>query len=184
MSARRAATGRTSCWTTQSIDPQSAAAEAASSRGHPIGAHPVGAVLSPGCGGPVTRVRMVARPGAWRQLLLAGVCGAYAVGAAFGWGSDQLAMIMGDFGLAAAALTAGASCLWYATKHPESHRDTNRDSAPGAASHGHSGAPGCPGDGRGRRDEGRAAGRPAERESARSTSSRPAWLLFGLASLM
>ncbi|CAL9443222.1 hypothetical protein SUDANB105_02275 [Streptomyces sp. enrichment culture] len=48
------------------------------------------------------------------QLLLALLCAAYAVGSAFGWGSAQLALIMGDFGLAAAAGAAAVSCLAYA----------------------------------------------------------------------
>ncbi|MET9519890.1 EAL domain-containing protein [Streptomyces sp. NPDC002994] len=48
------------------------------------------------------------------QLVLALVCGAYAVGSALGWGSAQIALIMGDFGLAAAALIAAISCFLYA----------------------------------------------------------------------
>ncbi|MFD5099389.1 putative bifunctional diguanylate cyclase/phosphodiesterase [Streptomyces albidochromogenes] len=48
------------------------------------------------------------------QLGLALVCGAYAVGSALGWGSAQVALIMGDFGLAAAALIAAVSCFLYA----------------------------------------------------------------------
>ncbi|MFF8829929.1 putative bifunctional diguanylate cyclase/phosphodiesterase [Streptomyces sp. NPDC015131] len=48
------------------------------------------------------------------QLLLAVVCGSYAAGAAVGWGSAELALIMGDFGLSAAALAACVSCLLYA----------------------------------------------------------------------
>ncbi|WP_329221336.1 EAL domain-containing protein [Streptomyces sp. NBC_01485] len=47
------------------------------------------------------------------QLLLALVCAGYAVGSALGWGSDQLALIMGDFGLAGAAGTAAVSCFLY-----------------------------------------------------------------------
>ncbi|MEV5438067.1 EAL domain-containing protein [Streptomyces sp. NPDC052682] len=54
------------------------------------------------------------RPGAAPQLVLALVCAAYAVGAAFGWGSQRLALIMGDFGLSAAAGTAAVSCVLYA----------------------------------------------------------------------
>ncbi|MEU1281620.1 EAL domain-containing protein [Streptomyces sp. NPDC005805] len=49
-----------------------------------------------------------------RQLALAAVCAAYAVGAGLGWGSRELALIMGDFGLSAAALIAAVSCLLYA----------------------------------------------------------------------
>ncbi|MEU0442513.1 EAL domain-containing protein [Streptomyces sp. NPDC006186] len=49
-----------------------------------------------------------------QQMVLAVVCGGYAVGAALGWGSGELALVMGDFGLAAAAATAAVSCLLYA----------------------------------------------------------------------
>ncbi|WP_316526689.1 putative bifunctional diguanylate cyclase/phosphodiesterase [Kitasatospora brasiliensis] len=62
------------------------------------------------------------------------LCLAYAAGAAVGWGSRQLSVFMGDFGLAAAALAAALSCLVY-----------------GCTVGGH---------------------------------ARPAWLLFGLSSLM
>ncbi|MEU1190368.1 EAL domain-containing protein [Streptomyces sp. NPDC005859] len=48
------------------------------------------------------------------QLLLSFLCAGYAVGSALGWGSDQLALIMGDFGLTAAAGTAAVSCFLYA----------------------------------------------------------------------
>ncbi|MEU7301672.1 EAL domain-containing protein [Streptomyces sp. NPDC007206] len=48
------------------------------------------------------------------QLVLALVCAAYAVGAAFDWGTDELALIMGDFGLSAAAGAAAVSCFAYA----------------------------------------------------------------------
>ncbi|MFI6850525.1 EAL domain-containing protein [Kitasatospora sp. NBC_00085] len=84
-----------------------------------------------------------ARPSPVRRLLdsrslpgavLGALCLAYATGAALGWGSRQLAIFMGDFGLAAAALAAAVSCLAY-----------------GCTIGGH---------------------------------ARPAWLLFGLSSLM
>ncbi|WP_369183109.1 EAL domain-containing protein [Streptomyces sp. Y1] len=83
------------------------------------------------------------RPGVLRRfrhsralpgLVLGGLCGAYALGAAADWGSPQLSIFMGDFGLAAAALAAALSCLVY-----------------GCTVGGH---------------------------------ARPAWLLFGLSSLM
>ncbi|MEV2230943.1 EAL domain-containing protein [Streptomyces phaeochromogenes] len=45
------------------------------------------------------------------QLVLALVCAGYAVGSALGWGSPRLALIMGDFGLTAAAATAAVSCF-------------------------------------------------------------------------
>ncbi|WEO95123.1 EAL domain-containing protein [Streptomyces sp. FXJ1.172] len=48
------------------------------------------------------------------RLVLALVCAAYAVGAAFDWGANEVALIMGDFGLAAAAGTAAVSCFLYA----------------------------------------------------------------------
>ncbi|MFE0511364.1 putative bifunctional diguanylate cyclase/phosphodiesterase [Streptomyces sp. NPDC058964] len=48
------------------------------------------------------------------QLVLALVCAAYAVGSALGWGSDLVALVMGDFGLTAAAGTAAVSCFLYA----------------------------------------------------------------------
>ncbi|WP_346777297.1 bifunctional diguanylate cyclase/phosphodiesterase [Streptomyces sp. HNM0575] len=51
------------------------------------------------------------------QLLLVALCGGYAIGAAFGWGSRQLSLIMGDFGLSAAGILAAASCVRYARAH-------------------------------------------------------------------
>ncbi|MGW3510168.1 phosphodiesterase, partial [Streptomyces sp. NPDC000994] len=48
------------------------------------------------------------------QLLLALVCAGYAIGAACGWGSSEVALFMGDFGLSAAAGTAAVSCALYA----------------------------------------------------------------------
>ncbi|MER6982870.1 phosphodiesterase, partial [Streptomyces carpinensis] len=47
------------------------------------------------------------------QLLLAVLCAGYAVGSAFDWGTHEVALIMGDFGLAAAAGTAAVSCVVY-----------------------------------------------------------------------
>ncbi|MER7376052.1 EAL domain-containing protein [Streptomyces lanatus] len=52
--------------------------------------------------------------GLFPQVTLALVCAGYAVGSALGWGSAQLALIMGDFGLAAAAGAAAVSCFRYA----------------------------------------------------------------------
>ncbi|MGI5471032.1 putative bifunctional diguanylate cyclase/phosphodiesterase [Streptomyces sp. CA-132043] len=69
-----------------------------------------GAVLTPPAG---PRSAVSSLP----QILLAVVCGGYATGAAFGWGSEKLALIMGDFGLSAAALAAAVSCVFYARKH-------------------------------------------------------------------
>ncbi|NBM15971.1 EAL domain-containing protein [Streptomyces sp. GC420] len=50
------------------------------------------------------------------QVVLALVCGGYAVGSAFGWGSERLALVMGDFGLSAAAGVAAVSCLLHARR--------------------------------------------------------------------
>ncbi|GGY80080.1 EAL domain-containing protein [Streptomyces nitrosporeus] len=50
------------------------------------------------------------------QLLLAGVCAGYAVGAALGWGSAGLALFMGDFGLSFAASLAAVSCFVYSRR--------------------------------------------------------------------
>ncbi|MFJ4685634.1 putative bifunctional diguanylate cyclase/phosphodiesterase [Streptomyces sp. NPDC088789] len=52
--------------------------------------------------------------GTLHQLALAVVCAGYGVGSALGWGSRQLALIMGDFGLSAAAGAAAVSCFLYA----------------------------------------------------------------------
>ncbi|MBC7274066.1 MAG: EAL domain-containing protein [Streptomyces sp.] len=67
-------------------------------------------------GGPGGRTGGGIRGGATvvHQLLLALVCAGYALGSALGWGTEQLALIMGDFGLSAAAATAAVSCLLYA----------------------------------------------------------------------
>lgn len=47
------------------------------------------------------------------QITLLVVCGGYATGAALGWGSDRVALIMGDFGLSVAAAVAAVSCFRY-----------------------------------------------------------------------
>ncbi|MFF6916868.1 EAL domain-containing protein [Streptomyces sp. NPDC012466] len=54
------------------------------------------------------------RPGPALQLVLALVCAGYVLGAALGWGSYEVALFMGDFGLSAAAATAAVSCFLYA----------------------------------------------------------------------
>ncbi|CAL9307589.1 EAL domain-containing protein [Streptomyces sp. NPDC095602] len=56
------------------------------------------------------------------QLLLALLCGGYATGALFGWGSEELSLIMGDFGLSAAALVAAVSCFRYGRAHGNPYR--------------------------------------------------------------
>ncbi|WP_460069763.1 putative bifunctional diguanylate cyclase/phosphodiesterase [Streptomyces sp. YKOK-I1] len=63
---------------------------------------------------PTGRPSFGAGPNLVHQLVLALVCAGYAVGSALGWGSDELALIMGDFGLTAAAGTAAVSCFLYA----------------------------------------------------------------------
>ncbi|SNC71256.1 PAS domain S-box-containing protein [Streptomyces sp. 2114.4] len=55
-------------------------------------------------------------PGVAPQIVLAVLCGGYAVGAAFGWGSPEVAAFMGDFGLSFAAFLAAFSCGLYARK--------------------------------------------------------------------
>ncbi|MEU7569251.1 phosphodiesterase, partial [Streptomyces fradiae] len=55
--------------------------------------------------------------GARGQLVLALLCGGYATGALLGWGSERLALVMGDFGLSAAALVAAVSCFRYGRAH-------------------------------------------------------------------
>ncbi|MFD7297601.1 putative bifunctional diguanylate cyclase/phosphodiesterase [Streptomyces sp. NPDC059897] len=50
------------------------------------------------------------------QLLLALLCAGFAVGSALGWGSDRLALIMGDFGLSLAAAVAAVSNFVYARR--------------------------------------------------------------------
>ncbi|MFF0224680.1 putative bifunctional diguanylate cyclase/phosphodiesterase [Streptomyces sp. NPDC004629] len=69
--------------------------------------HPAGPPLTrpPAVGGGSSMVH---------QLVLALVCAGYAVGSALDWGSSEIALIMGDFGLAAAAGCAAVSCLLYA----------------------------------------------------------------------
>ncbi|MFI8432955.1 putative bifunctional diguanylate cyclase/phosphodiesterase [Streptomyces sp. NPDC079020] len=54
------------------------------------------------------------RTGLLSQILLAIVCAGYGVGAATGWGSPELALVMGDFGLSIAAMIAAVSCFLYA----------------------------------------------------------------------
>ncbi|WP_329364312.1 EAL domain-containing protein [Streptomyces sp. NBC_00669] len=56
------------------------------------------------------------------QLLLALVCGGYTTGASLGWGSHEAALVMGDFGLAAAAAAASVSALLYARRAAGPHR--------------------------------------------------------------
>ncbi|MEU1310370.1 EAL domain-containing protein [Streptomyces cinnamoneus] len=71
-----------------------------------------GAVSAPGAA-LTRRPAQAGSPGVFPQLFLAVVCGGYATGAVFGWGSAELATTMGDFGLSGAAGLAAASCFWY-----------------------------------------------------------------------
>ncbi|WP_320774670.1 putative bifunctional diguanylate cyclase/phosphodiesterase [Streptomyces sp. CRN 30] len=73
---------------------------------------PSGAPLS---GGPAAHDGP-AGAGLRSQLLLALVCAGYALGSALGWGSRELALVMGDFGLSAAAAAAAVSCFRYARR--------------------------------------------------------------------
>ncbi|GAA2400256.1 EAL domain-containing protein [Streptomyces glaucosporus] len=60
------------------------------------------------------------RGGVPSRLVLAAVCGAYALGAVLGWGSPAVALFMGDFGLSIAAFAAAGSCFHYVRTHPGS----------------------------------------------------------------
>ncbi|MFE0046115.1 putative bifunctional diguanylate cyclase/phosphodiesterase [Streptomyces albireticuli] len=73
-----------------------------------------GAVSAPGAALPR---RAGGGSGPASPLLLALVCGGYATGALFGWGSSELASAMGDFGLGGAAALAAVSCFWYGRTH-------------------------------------------------------------------
>ncbi|MFJ4873490.1 putative bifunctional diguanylate cyclase/phosphodiesterase [Streptomyces sp. NPDC088757] len=66
-----------------------------------------------------------ARPGTGAvlaQIALGLLCAGYTTGASLGWGSPETALLMGDFGLSAAALTAAISCYLYARAHRGSAR--------------------------------------------------------------
>ncbi|MFJ3580807.1 putative bifunctional diguanylate cyclase/phosphodiesterase [Streptomyces sp. NPDC090127] len=56
------------------------------------------------------------------QVVLGLICAGYATGAALGWGSERLALVMGDFGLSAAAFAAAVSCFLYARVHENRFR--------------------------------------------------------------
>ncbi|MFJ1744811.1 putative bifunctional diguanylate cyclase/phosphodiesterase [Streptomyces sp. NPDC088116] len=74
-------------------------------RGDPVSAGSVVVGRRQFCGGSTGLVA---------QLVLALICGGYAAGAALGWGSNELALFMGDFGLSLAAAIAAVSCFFYA----------------------------------------------------------------------
>ncbi|XIG74980.1 phosphodiesterase [Streptomyces sp. SGAir0957] len=65
---------------------------------------PVQRRLEPGGGGSVTGP----------QVVLTVLCAAYATGSALGWGSKEVALFMGDFGLSVAAAVAAVSNFLYA----------------------------------------------------------------------
>jgi diguanylate cyclase (GGDEF)-like protein/PAS domain S-box-containing protein len=62
------------------------------------------------------------RTGLLPQLLVALLCGGYTTGAALGWGGTEIALVMGDFGLAAGSATASLSALLYARRVPGAAR--------------------------------------------------------------
>jgi diguanylate cyclase (GGDEF)-like protein/PAS domain S-box-containing protein len=104
------------------------APDAKSERTHPSARLPVGTspreepVSAPGAVLTQPSARIGGRVGLLLQLLLAVLCGGYATGSAFGWGSAEAALVMGDFGLCAAALTASVSCLVHARRVSGRHR--------------------------------------------------------------
>ncbi|CAG6391747.1 EAL domain-containing protein [Streptomyces cocklensis] len=63
-----------------------------------------------------------AHTGLLPQLVLALLCGGYTTGAVLGWGADDVADFMGDFGLSAAAAAAAVSMLLYARRAAAGHR--------------------------------------------------------------
>ncbi|MFI7387080.1 putative bifunctional diguanylate cyclase/phosphodiesterase [Streptomyces sp. NPDC049813] len=50
------------------------------------------------------------------HVVLTVLCGAYAMGSALGWGSEEVALFMGDFGLSTAAAVAAVSNFLYARR--------------------------------------------------------------------
>ncbi|MEW2545571.1 EAL domain-containing protein [Streptomyces sp. NPDC047002] len=70
----------------------------------------------------VGRRRAGGSGGLLAQLALALVCAGYAAGAATGWGSQEVSVFMGDFGLSLAALIAAVSCFVYARGKGRSFR--------------------------------------------------------------
>ncbi|MEB8339240.1 putative bifunctional diguanylate cyclase/phosphodiesterase [Streptomyces endophyticus] len=78
---------------------------------HPTPTTALGASMYSGGQAPA---RAPQRGGTGAQLFLALLCAGFAVGSALGWGSDRLALIMGDFGLSIAAAIAAVSNFVYA----------------------------------------------------------------------
>lgn len=91
-------------------------------QGGPVSTRPSPATALEGGGGLTAPMRprssLTRRPASGASLVsqvaLLVVCGGYATGAAVGWGSAKLALIMGDFGLSFAAAAAAVSCFRYA----------------------------------------------------------------------
>ncbi|WP_406173710.1 putative bifunctional diguanylate cyclase/phosphodiesterase [Streptomyces sp. NBC_00996] len=94
----------------QAQRPPEACAPSARGPAGPRSADRVGPVSSPAAL-LIRRPLFGGGPGLLPQLVLALVCAGYAVGSALDWGSATLALIMGDFGLSAAAGTAAVSCF-------------------------------------------------------------------------
>ncbi len=67
-------------------------------------------------GGPVPARAPERGSGAGPQLVLVVLCAGYAIGSVLGWGSDRIALFMGDFGLSVAAATAAVSNFLYARR--------------------------------------------------------------------
>jgi PAS domain S-box-containing protein len=71
---------------------------------------------------PAVRTTTAWRTGLLPQVLLAVLCGGYTTGAVLGWGSEQVALFMGDFGLSGAAAAAAVSALLYGRRADGPHR--------------------------------------------------------------
>ncbi|MGF1431894.1 putative bifunctional diguanylate cyclase/phosphodiesterase [Kitasatospora sp. LaBMicrA B282] len=76
----------------------------------------------PHCAGQAPPARPLPRGARTPGLLVVLLCAGYALGAATDWGSPSLALFMGDFGLAGAALAAALSCLAHGCTVPGSTR--------------------------------------------------------------
>ncbi|MCQ4206699.1 EAL domain-containing protein [Streptomyces longispororuber] len=79
---------------------------------HPPPGTALGAALHPG--GPLSMRAQGRGGGMGTQVVLALLCTGYATGSALGWGSEELALFMGDFGLSVAAFVAAVSNFLFA----------------------------------------------------------------------
>ncbi|MFC9613373.1 putative bifunctional diguanylate cyclase/phosphodiesterase [Streptomyces sp. NPDC056938] len=93
---------------------QKASASSTRKSGHGGGADRSDPVSAPGAVLTGRRLFQGGRSSLASQLVLALLCAGYATGSALGWGSDRLALFMGDFGLSAAAAVAAVSNFAYA----------------------------------------------------------------------